>query len=60
MVPGAPERGVAKPARESSCVFSKLVEAEAFENFLQHRTCQKRFSPGGGESLIPLLDAVLK
>ena len=55
------ERGVAKPTREEQLrVLSKLVEAEAFENFLQTKYLgQKRFSLEGGESLIPLLDAVL-
>ena len=46
------ERGVAKPTREEQLrVLSKLVEAEAFENFLQTKYLgQKRFSLEGGES----------
>ncbi|MCR2793804.1 multifunctional oxoglutarate decarboxylase/oxoglutarate dehydrogenase thiamine pyrophosphate-binding subunit/dihydrolipoyllysine-residue succinyltransferase subunit [Microbacterium sp. zg.Y625] len=42
-------------------VLSKLNEAEAFETFLQTKYVgQKRFSLEGGESLIPLLDQVLR
>ena len=41
-------------------ILRKLNEAEAFETFLQTKYVgQKRFSLEGGESLIPLLDAVL-
>lgn len=41
-------------------ILKKLNEAEAFETFLQTKYVgQKRFSLEGGESLIPLLDAVL-
>ncbi|MBO0819300.1 MAG: multifunctional oxoglutarate decarboxylase/oxoglutarate dehydrogenase thiamine pyrophosphate-binding subunit/dihydrolipoyllysine-residue succinyltransferase subunit, partial [Nocardiopsaceae bacterium] len=41
-------------------VLSKLNDAEAFETFLQTKYVgQKRFSLEGGESLIPLLDAVI-
>jgi 2-oxoglutarate decarboxylase len=41
-------------------VLSKLNVAEAFETFLQTKFVgQKRFSLEGGESLIPLLDAVI-
>ena len=55
------EHGATKPNREEQLrVLSKLVEAEAFEHFLQTKYLgQKRFSLEGGESLIPLLDAVL-
>ena len=55
------EHGYTKPCREELLrVLNKLVEAEAFENFLQTKYLgQKRFSLEGGESLIPLLDAVL-
>ncbi len=43
-----------------SFVFEKLNEAEAFETFLQTKYVgQKRFSLEGGESVIPLLDAML-
>ncbi|MEZ7898496.1 MAG: multifunctional oxoglutarate decarboxylase/oxoglutarate dehydrogenase thiamine pyrophosphate-binding subunit/dihydrolipoyllysine-residue succinyltransferase subunit [Flaviflexus sp.] len=41
-------------------ILRKLNEAEAFETFLQTKYVgQKRFSLEGGESLIPLLDAIL-
>jgi 2-oxoglutarate decarboxylase len=41
-------------------VLEKLNEAEAFETFLQTKYVgQKRFSLEGGESVIPLLDAML-
>jgi 2-oxoglutarate dehydrogenase E1 component len=41
-------------------ILSKLNVAEAFETFLQTKFVgQKRFSLEGGESLIPLLDAVI-
>lgn len=41
-------------------ILRKLNEAEAFETFLQTKFVgQKRFSLEGGESLIPLLDAIL-
>lgn len=45
---------------EQRAILSTLVRAEAFETFLQTKyTGQKRFSLEGGESLIPLLNAVL-
>ena len=41
-------------------VLKRLNAAEAFENFLQTKFVgQKRFSLEGGESVIPILDAVL-
>ncbi len=41
-------------------ILHKLNEAEAFENFLHTKFVgQKRFSLEGGESVIPLLDAIL-
>src|SRR5690606_23625806 len=50
-----------KPAREEHLrVLRRLNAAEAFEAFLQTKYVgQKRFSLEGGESLIPLLDAVM-
>ncbi len=50
-----------KPSPEEQReILSTLVKAEAFEAFLQTKyTGQKRFSLEGGESLIPLLNAVL-
>ncbi|WP_336712746.1 multifunctional oxoglutarate decarboxylase/oxoglutarate dehydrogenase thiamine pyrophosphate-binding subunit/dihydrolipoyllysine-residue succinyltransferase subunit [Arthrobacter sp. USHLN218] len=55
------ERPYAKPSREEQLrVLGKLNAAEAFETFLQTKFVgQKRFSLEGGESLIPLLDAVI-
>ncbi|WP_219413080.1 multifunctional oxoglutarate decarboxylase/oxoglutarate dehydrogenase thiamine pyrophosphate-binding subunit/dihydrolipoyllysine-residue succinyltransferase subunit [Pseudonocardia nigra] len=45
---------------EQKYVLSKLNAAEAFETFLQTKYVgQKRFSLEGGETVIPLLDAVL-
>jgi len=51
-----------KPTHDEQLrVLSKLNEAEAFETFLQTKYVgQKRFSLEGGESLIPLLDQVLR
>jgi multifunctional 2-oxoglutarate metabolism enzyme len=41
-------------------ILHKLSEADAFERFLHNKyTGHKRFSLEGGESLIPMLDAVL-
>jgi multifunctional 2-oxoglutarate metabolism enzyme len=41
-------------------ILHKLGEAEAFERFLHNKyTGHKRFSLEGGESLIPMLDAIL-
>lgn len=51
----------AKPDRDEQMrILEKLNEAEAFETFLQTKYVgQKRFSLEGGESVIPLLDAML-
>ena len=51
----------AKPSRDEQMrILEKLNEAEAFETFLQTKYVgQKRFSLEGGESVIPLLDAML-
>ncbi|GAC1601540.1 MAG: hypothetical protein NVS3B6_11850 [Pseudarthrobacter sp.] len=50
-----------QPSREEQLrIVSRLNAAEAFETFLQTKFVgQKRFSLEGGESLIPLLDAVI-
>ena len=55
------EHGYVKPTREEHLrILGRLNAAEAFEAFLQTKYVgQKRFSLEGGESLIPLLDAVL-
>src|SRR3712207_3048881 len=55
------ERRAEKPdSEEQKHVLARLNAAEAFENFLQTKYVgQKRFSLEGGESVIPLLDAVL-
>ncbi len=55
------EHGYTKPAREEHLrILNRLNAAEAFEAFLQTKYVgQKRFSLEGGESLIPLLDAVM-
>ncbi|WP_037572952.1 multifunctional oxoglutarate decarboxylase/oxoglutarate dehydrogenase thiamine pyrophosphate-binding subunit/dihydrolipoyllysine-residue succinyltransferase subunit [Phaeacidiphilus oryzae] len=55
------ERGFDKPEREEQLrILRRLNAAEAFETFLQTKYVgQKRFSLEGGESLIPLLDALL-
>jgi len=48
------------PREEQLRILRKLNSAEAFESFLQTKYVgQKRFSLEGGESVIPLLDAVL-
>jgi len=48
------------PREEQLRILRKLNSAEAFENFLQTKYVgQKRFSLEGGESVIPLLDAVI-
>ncbi len=51
-----------KPSEQDRMqILSTLVQAEAFEEFLQTKyTGQKRFSLEGGESLIPLLDTVMR
>ena len=51
----------AKPSHDEQMrILEKLNEAEAFETFLQTKyVAQKRFSLEGGESVIPLLDAML-
>ncbi|NJQ00885.1 multifunctional oxoglutarate decarboxylase/oxoglutarate dehydrogenase thiamine pyrophosphate-binding subunit/dihydrolipoyllysine-residue succinyltransferase subunit [Streptomyces zingiberis] len=55
------ERPQAHPEREEQLrILRRLNAAEAFETFLQTKYVgQKRFSLEGGESVIPLLDAVL-
>jgi multifunctional 2-oxoglutarate metabolism enzyme len=55
------EHPYSKPSREEQLrIVSKLNAAEAFETFLQTKFVgQKRFSLEGGESLIPLLDAII-
>ena len=55
------EGGWQKPERDEQLrILRRLNAAEAFETFLQTKYVgQKRFSLEGGESLIPLLDAVL-
>ena len=48
------------PAEEQLRILRKLNSAEAFETFLQTKFVgQKRFSLEGGESVIPILDAVI-
>ena len=48
------------PREEQLRILRKLNSAEAFESFLQTKYVgQKRFSLEGGETLIPLLDAVI-
>ena len=48
------------PREEQLRILRRLNSAEAFETFLQTKFVgQKRFSLEGGESLIPLLDAIL-
>jgi len=58
---GRIERPYAKPSTEEQLrILRRLNAAEAFETFLQTKFVgQKRFSLEGGESVIPLLDAVL-
>ncbi|MGH3321161.1 MAG: multifunctional oxoglutarate decarboxylase/oxoglutarate dehydrogenase thiamine pyrophosphate-binding subunit/dihydrolipoyllysine-residue succinyltransferase subunit [Streptosporangiaceae bacterium] len=55
------ERPHQKPGGEEQLhILNRLNAAEAFETFLQTKYVgQKRFSLEGGESVIPLLDAVL-
>ena len=55
------EGGYRKPSRDEHLrILRRLNAGEAFEAFLQTKYVgQKRFSLEGGESLIPLLDAVL-
>jgi len=48
------------PREEQLRILHKLNSAEAFESFLQTKYVgQKRFSLEGGETVIPLLDAVI-
>ncbi|MET9496725.1 multifunctional oxoglutarate decarboxylase/oxoglutarate dehydrogenase thiamine pyrophosphate-binding subunit/dihydrolipoyllysine-residue succinyltransferase subunit [Streptomyces sp. NPDC006552] len=55
------ERSHSNPEREEQLrILRRLNAAEAFETFLQTKYVgQKRFSLEGGESVIPLLDAVI-
>jgi 2-oxoglutarate dehydrogenase E1 component len=55
------EVGAPRFARDEQLrILKKLNSAEAFESFLQTKFVgQKRFSLEGGESVIPLLDAVI-
>ncbi|MFJ4843954.1 MULTISPECIES: multifunctional oxoglutarate decarboxylase/oxoglutarate dehydrogenase thiamine pyrophosphate-binding subunit/dihydrolipoyllysine-residue succinyltransferase subunit [unclassified Streptomyces] len=55
------ERAHTKPERDEQLrILRRLNAAEAFETFLQTKYVgQKRFSLEGGESVIPLLDAVI-
>ncbi|MET9294775.1 multifunctional oxoglutarate decarboxylase/oxoglutarate dehydrogenase thiamine pyrophosphate-binding subunit/dihydrolipoyllysine-residue succinyltransferase subunit [Streptomyces sp. NPDC003077] len=55
------ERPHSSPEREEQLrILRRLNAAEAFETFLQTKYVgQKRFSLEGGESVIPLLDAVI-
>ncbi|WP_424211814.1 multifunctional oxoglutarate decarboxylase/oxoglutarate dehydrogenase thiamine pyrophosphate-binding subunit/dihydrolipoyllysine-residue succinyltransferase subunit [Streptomyces sp. BI20] len=55
------ERPHTKPEREEQLrILRRLNAAEAFETFLQTKYVgQKRFSLEGGESVIPMLDAVI-
>ena len=55
------EIGAPVTAREEQLrILRKLNSAEAFESFLQTKYVgQKRFSLEGGESLIPMLDAII-
>nr|WP_245993383.1 multifunctional oxoglutarate decarboxylase/oxoglutarate dehydrogenase thiamine pyrophosphate-binding subunit/dihydrolipoyllysine-residue succinyltransferase subunit [Xylanimonas allomyrinae] len=55
------ETGYARmPREDQQRILRRLNSAEAFETFLQTKFVgQKRFSLEGGESLIPLLDAIL-
>ncbi|WP_448059610.1 multifunctional oxoglutarate decarboxylase/oxoglutarate dehydrogenase thiamine pyrophosphate-binding subunit/dihydrolipoyllysine-residue succinyltransferase subunit [Cellulomonas hominis] len=55
------ESGYARTPREDQLrILRRLNAAEAFETFLQTKYVgQKRFSLEGGESTIPLLDAIL-
>jgi len=51
---------VSADREEQLRILRKLNQAEAFESFLQTKYVgQKRFSLEGGETLIPLLDAIL-
>ncbi|MBB4929961.1 2-oxoglutarate dehydrogenase E1 component [Lipingzhangella halophila] len=60
-IQGHIEREHEKVSRDEQLhILKRLNSAEAFETFLQTKYVgQKRFSLEGGESLIPLLDAVL-
>ena len=55
------EIGFTKPDRDEQLrILRKLNSAEAFESFLQTKFVgQKRFSLEGGESVIPLTDAII-
>ncbi|MDX2377078.1 multifunctional oxoglutarate decarboxylase/oxoglutarate dehydrogenase thiamine pyrophosphate-binding subunit/dihydrolipoyllysine-residue succinyltransferase subunit [Microbacterium sp. LRZ72] len=56
------EMAYSKPGHDEQLrILEKLNQAEAFETFLQTKYVgQKRFSLEGGESLIPLLDEILR
>ncbi|MDW7996938.1 MAG: multifunctional oxoglutarate decarboxylase/oxoglutarate dehydrogenase thiamine pyrophosphate-binding subunit/dihydrolipoyllysine-residue succinyltransferase subunit [Bacteroidota bacterium] len=49
------------PPEQKRRIYQKLLEAEIFEQFLHRKFIgHKRFSLEGGESLLPLLDAILQ
>ncbi len=56
-----PDKGVAFTEMGKKAIFQKLVESEAFEQFLDVKyKGTKRFGLDGGESLIPALEQIIK
>ena len=56
-----PDKGIAFTPEGKRAIFSKLVEAEGFEKFIDIKyTGTKRFGLDGGESLIPALEQIIK
>ena len=56
-----PDKGVNFTPDGKKAIFSRLVEAEAFERFLHKRyPGTKRFGIDGGESMVPALEQIIK
>ncbi|WP_421788426.1 2-oxoglutarate dehydrogenase E1 component [Hyphobacterium sp.] len=56
-----PDKGVNFTADGKKAIFSRLVEAEAFERFLHKRyPGTKRFGIDGGEAMVPALEQIIK
>ena len=56
-----PDKSISFTAQGKKAIFTKLVEAEGFEQFLNVKyTGTKRFGLDGGESMIPAMEQIIK